>query len=181
MKKAYGVLLAVLVILLWMPTRGTAAGQDRFGLKAANGISFAEIRGYELWPVIAPSYRIDNHEVRIILGNTVMVDAYRRGIPENGKSFPDGAVIVKIGWGERKNKAFPTAFEPDLLKRVEFMMKDMKRFPATNGWGYARFLYDAQTGGFAPYGKDAAFAQECHQCHTAVKERDFIFTGYPVR
>ena len=171
----------ILVIVLVMGSYGSLQAQDRYELRAPNGIAFAEVRGYETWQVIAPSYRTDNKEVRIILGNAVMVDAYKNGIPLNGKPFPEGAVIVKIGWSERISPAFPAALEPDILKRVEFIVKDSKRFPGTNGWGYARFVYDAASARFTPYGKDASFAQECHGCHTIVKAKDFIFTGYPLR
>jgi hypothetical protein len=60
-------------------------------------------------------------------------------------------------------------------------MKDSKRFTDTSGWGYARFIFDAKTATYAPYGKDATFVRECYQCHTIVKAKDFIFTGYPQR
>ena len=119
--------------------------QERYALKAPNGISFSEVRGYETWQVIAPSYRTDNKELRVILGNTVMINSYKKGIPGNGKPFPDGAIIVKIGWSERQSPVFPAAFEPDVLKRVEFIVKNAKRFPASSGWGYARFVYDEKT------------------------------------
>jgi hypothetical protein len=181
MKKAFRIFVGMMASAMLMQADCSVMAQDRFDLKAANGLSFSEIKGYETWHVIAPSYRIDNHELRVILGNSVMIDAYRSGIPENGKPFPEGAIVVKIGWSERKSTAFPTAFEPDVLKRVEFIMKDSKQFSATGGWGYARFLYDAKSGSFAPYGKDASFVQECYQCHTAVKDKDYIFTGYPAR
>ncbi len=154
---------------------------DKFALKAPNGMFFSEIRGYETWQVIAPSYRTDKNELRVILGNNVMINAYQNGIPGNGKPFPEKSVIVKIGWSERKSPDFADAFVPDVLKRVEFIMKDSKRFPGTNGWGYARFVFDEKTASFAPYGKDASFAQECHQCHSTVKDKDFIFTEYPRR
>jgi hypothetical protein len=71
---------------------------------------------------------------------------------------------------------------PDTLKSVAFIKKDSKRFPDTNGWGYAQFLYDAPSDMFKPYGSDSSFGKAvCHQCHTAVKAKDFIFTGYPLR
>ena len=152
--------------------------QDRYELKAPNGISFSEIRGYENWEVVAPSYRTDKKEIRYILGNETIVKTYKAGIPENGKPFTDGSILVKIAYSERKNPDFPAALEPDILQRVEFMMKDSKRFKDTGGWGYARFLYDVKTDTFKPYGKDPAFEQECHQCHTIVKGRDFVFTRY---
>lgn len=59
--------------------------QDKYSLKEPNGISFSEIRGYEDWQIVAPSYRTDHDEIRIILANDVMINAYRAGIPENGK------------------------------------------------------------------------------------------------
>lgn len=155
--------------------------QDKYGLKEPNGISFAEIRGYETWQAVAPSYRTDKNEIRIILGNDALVKAYKDGVPENGRPFPDGAILVKIGYSERKSTDFPAAIEPDTLQRVEFMIKDAKRFKNTNGWGYARFVYDAKAKTFSPYGKDAAFDQECNACHTIVKARDFVFTKYSQR
>ena len=170
-----------ILIALSVRQNDLVMAQGKYDLKAPNGISFSEIRGYENWPFVAPSYRTDNHELRVILGNTRMIDSYKAGIPGNGKPFPDGSIIVKIGWSERKSPVFPVAHEPDVLRRVEFIMKDAARFSATNGWGYARFLYDAQARTYTPYGKDGSFAGECHQCHTIVKDRDFIFTGYPER
>jgi hypothetical protein len=178
-----GVLLAVSVLAAFVFLRGNGPvmAQDRYDLKAPNGISFSEIKGYESWPFIAASRRTDNNELRVILGNDLMINAYLKGVPANGEPFPDGAIIVKIGWSERQSPVFPAAYEPDILRRVEFITKDSGRFPATGGWGYARFVYDAKTAAFAPWGKDPSFAQECYQCHTIVKAKDFIFTGYPRR
>ena len=181
MKKMFFFVGAVLISILIFQYLAPAAAQDKESLKTLNGISFSEIRGYENWPVAAVSYRTDHHELRAIMANTLMINAYKEGIPGNGKPFPDGSVIVKIGWSERKSAAFPVALEPDVLQRVEFIMKDSKRFPETSGWGYARFIYDAKTDTFTPYGKDIQFGQECYKCHTLVKARDFIFTGYPKR
>jgi hypothetical protein len=178
-KKLLSVIGMLGALFIWW--NDSLIAQDKFGLKAPNGIAFSEIQGYESWPFIAPSWRTDNHELRVILGNAAMINSYKAGIPGNGKPFSEGSIIVKIGWSERVSTAFPAAHEPDVLKRVEFIMKDTRRFPATSGWGYARFVYDAKTATYTPYGKDDSFAQECHQCHAIVKERDFIFTGYPQR
>lgn len=180
MKRMVLSVIGILVVLfLWR--NDSLMAQDKFELKAPNGISFSEIRGYETWQFIAPSWRTDNNELRVILGNNAMINSYQAGIPGNGKPFSEGSIIVKIGWSERKSPVFPAAHEPDVLKRVEFIMKDTGRFPATGGWGYARFVYDAKTATYTPYGKDDSFSQECYQCHTLVKDKDFIFTGYPQR
>jgi hypothetical protein len=166
-------------IALTIQLLGTNIMQGKYKLKTPNGISFSEIRGYEKLQAIAVNRRADEKELRVILGNNIMVDAYKKGIPGNGKPFPDGSAIVKIGWSERKNTDFPAAHESDVLKRIEFILKDSKRFPDTGGWGFARFIYDTKTATFTPDGKDSSFAQKCYQCHSVVKRKDFIFTGLP--
>jgi hypothetical protein len=180
--KASRILFVFLIAcsLVFMGSTNLTA-QDRYALKTLNGLSFSDIRGFEAWQVVAPSYRTDNKEVRFIVGNETLVNAYKSGVPGDGRPFPDGSILVKVGYSERKNADFPSALEPDVLKRVEFMMKDSKRFSDTGGWGFARFVYDANTDTFTPYGKDASFAQECYQCHTLVKGKDFVFTKYPKR
>ena len=55
---------------------------------------------------------------------------------------------------------------------VSFILKDSKRFPDTNGWGYAQFLYDAASDPFTPYGKDSSFGKNvCYLCHTCKGQR----------
>ena len=72
---------------------------------------------------------------------------------------------------------------PGTLKYVEFIEKDSKRFPETNGWGYAEFLYDAASDTFTEKGELPARAVtgECYACHTIVAAKDYIFTAYPKR
>ena len=177
-RRVAGIVLVMTAALILAGQLSAQGKQDRYSRVAPNSISFSEIRGYENWAVVAPSYRTDQSEVRIILGNETILKAYREGVPGNGKPFPDGSILVKVGWAERKHPSFPAALEPDALQRVEFMIKDAKKFKKTQGWGYARFVYDVKTDSFAPYGKDAAFDQECSMCHTLVKDRDYVFTSY---
>ena len=171
--------IAIIAALLLLLDGIALAAQDRYKLKALNGVAFSEIRGYETWQVIAPSY--DNDHIKTIVGNSMMINAYKQGIPGNGKPFPEGSIIVKISWTKRKVSVYPVATEPDTLSTIQMIVKDSKRFPETSGWGYARFLYDAASATFKPYGSDSSFGKECYQCHTLVKEKDYIFTGYPLR
>lgn len=76
MKKTMISAMLVFAVILMMQGNASVGAQDRNKMKALNGISFSEIRGYETWQVVAPSYRTDNNEVRIILGNTAMINAY---------------------------------------------------------------------------------------------------------
>jgi len=92
-------------------------------------------------------------------------------------------MMAKIEWTGKKNPESPySVLVPDTLKRVGFMVKDSRRFPDTDGWGYAQFVYDAASDTFTPEESDSSFGKKlCHQCHTRVKAKDFVFTAYPMR
>ena len=84
-------------------TAGIAfAGQDRYTLKVPDGLAFAEFKGYEKWEDVAVSET--QGSVKAILANPVMMAAYKKGIPLDGKSFPEGSKIVKIEWIKKKNR-----------------------------------------------------------------------------
>ena len=83
----FGIVLAV--------TGGTAiSAEDKYALQLPNGIAFSEFKGYENWQVVAVSQTDDLLKVEV--ANPTMIDAYRAGIPGNGKPFPDGSKIAKI-------------------------------------------------------------------------------------
>jgi Cytochrome P460 len=159
----------------------TVYAQDKYTVKVPGGLAFAEFRGYEAWQAISISR--NEKVVAVILGNPVMIDAYRAGIPVNGKPVPDGAKMAKIHWTAKQNELFPQATVPGKLVNVDFMVKDSKRFADSGGWGYAVFDYEAASDTFKPgtligtppQGNDAkcGFA-----CHTSVKTRDYVFTDY---
>lgn len=167
------------VSLLLIPA--VHAQQDRYAVTAPNGVKFGEFKGYEDWPVVAVS-QVDGG-IKAIMANPAMIAAYRKGVPGNGAAFPEGSKIVKIEWVPRKSAESPYfVMVPDTLKSVSFIQKDSKRFPDTNGWGYAQFQYDPAAKTFKAFGKDASFNKAvCHACHIAVKAKDYIFTGYPLR
>ena len=156
----------------------------KYRLKVPGGLAFSEFRGYEGWQLISISE--DPPAIAAILGNPVMINAYKAGIPGNGKAFPDGAKMAKIHWIPTKMKTFPAATVPGAQHDVDFMVKDSKRFGDSGGWGWAAFEYDTATHTFSPattaakppQGNDAkcGFA-----CHTIVKNRDFVFTDYAGR
>ena len=160
------------------------AGEEKYTVKVPGGLSFSEFRGYEAWQAISISR--NERVVGVILGNPVMIDAYRAGIPANGKTVPDGARMAKIHWTPKPNAFFKEATVPGDLLNVDFMVKDSKRFADSGGWGYAVFDYDAEsdtfkpgtTAGKPPQGNDAkcGFA-----CHTIVQTRDYVFTEYGKR
>jgi hypothetical protein len=158
--------------------------QDKYTVRVPGGLAFSEFKGYENWQVVSSS--LDGGLLAVIVANPVMIEAYRAGIPGNGKPFPDGSKMAKVHWNPKKLETFPSATVPGTLHDIDFMVKDSKRFADSGGWGYAVFDYDAKTDKFTPgtmadnppQGSDAkcGFA-----CHTIVKSRDFVFTDYGKR
>lgn len=187
---------ASLLIVASVLVIGVALGaqaQDKFAAKSLNGIAFAEFKGYEDWQLIATSQAGEDGCgtskvgcTKAILGNPVMIKAYRDGFPANGKPVPDGAKIAKVEWLKARETSGPYEVTiPGRQTEVSLMQKDSKRFPETNGWGYATFQVDETSGAYKPSAnhKDASFARtSCHQCHTnGAKATDFVFTAYAKR
>ena len=154
------------------------AGDDKYSLTSPGGIAFADFKGYEDWPVVS-SARTDE-VLKVIVGNPMMIQAYKAGVPLNGQAFPEGSRVVKLQWKPKKSTEAPFVVDvPDVFKQAFVMEKDSKRFPKTGGWGYAVFNYDAATDKFTP---DAASLADCgNACHTAVKAKDYIFHPYQKR
>jgi hypothetical protein len=191
MKRRYITTLAALGAVVFVATVVlTAQSQDRFALKAANGIAFSEFRGYDAWQLIATS-QPDNAGgcgtskvgcMKAILGNPAMVEAYRAGIPASGNAVPDGAVLAKIEWLQDRDEKPYGVTVSGAQTEISFMLKDSKRFPDTNGWGYATFEYDRSSDTFKPATTNPSFARGCHACHTGgAKAHDFVFTEYAKR
>ena len=159
--------------------------QDKYTLKVPNGLAFSEFRGYESWPVISISH--NGGAVAAILGNPVMINAYKAGIPENGKPFPDGAKMAKVHWNAKVDTSEPGApTVPGTQHDVDLMVKDSKRFADSGGWGYGVFEIDPASGNFRignlsdkpPQANDAKCG---YTCHTKVKAKDYVFTSYGQR
>ncbi|MEW6720892.1 MAG: cytochrome P460 family protein [Thermodesulfobacteriota bacterium] len=124
-------------------------------------------KGYRDWAVVAPSQRDDKDEIRVILGNGIAMKAYRaKTLP-----FPDGAVLAKLAWKRVKSSEFPDTLVPKNPQRIEFMVKDAKKYASTGGWGFGRFV-DGKPAGEADH-------STCFPCHQAnVKGHDIVFTRY---
>jgi hypothetical protein len=134
---------------------------------APNGIERPE--GYQDWRPIGVSHRSDKNSLRIIVGNDIAVQAARAG---KTNPWPDGTILGKLVWEDRVHENWAAATVPGKLVHTEFMIRDARKYAGTKGWGFARWLGDEQK----PYGKDATFANECAECHTAAKDTDHVFT-----
>src|SRR5258707_11262608 len=113
-------------IAIWLAVLGGLAisAQDKYAVKVPGGLAFSEFRGYEAWQAIA--FSRNDRVAAVILGNPAMIDAYRAGIPGNGKPVPDGAKMAKIHWNPKQSEYFPDTTVPGSLLNVDFMEKDSK-------------------------------------------------------
>jgi len=180
--------LTIAVVLAVLGGRAITAqdtSDEKYTVQVPGGLAFSEFRGYERWQVVSISHT-GEQVMAVILANPLMIDAYKAGIPGNGKPFPDGSKMAKVHWGPKKLETFPTATVPGTLHDVDFMVKDSQRFADSGGWGWGAFKYDPASGKFTPattadmppQGNDAKCGLGCH---TIVKARDYVFTDYGPR
>ena len=98
---AIGIVSVSLVVLV-----GTAmSAQDKYSLKTSSGVAFSDFRGYEDWQVV--SLARTDEVLKVIVANPTMIDAYKAGVPGNGKPFPDGSKIAKLQWKPKKSAEAP--------------------------------------------------------------------------
>jgi Cytochrome P460/Haem-binding domain len=130
-----------------------------------NGFSFDP--DFENWKLMSTTDRGDNNTFRFILGNDIAINAARSG---NISPWPDGSRFAKIAWQQELGP--DGLVHPGEFVQVELMLKDAKRYPKTEGWGWGRWRgLDLK-----PYGEDARFVDECTGCHQPVHGNDYVYT-----
>ena len=95
----------IAIVLVGLGGRAISAQQDKYTLQVPSGLKFSDFRGYENWQVVAVSQTDDL--LKVMVANPTMMDAYRAGVPGNGKLFPDGSKIAKIEWKPKKSTEAP--------------------------------------------------------------------------
>jgi Cytochrome P460 len=185
MRKSTLISLGVSASLTVLAAGGAVCAQDKYTLEVPGGLAFSEFKGYEDWSVVAISQ--NGGMIAMILGNPEMIAAFREGVPDNGKPFPDGAKMAKIHWTPKMQESYPgQPTVPGVQHDIDFMVKDSKRFADSAGWGYAEFEYDTASNTFRP-GNESDTPPQAHDakcgfaCHTIVKTRDYVFTEYGKR
>jgi hypothetical protein len=123
-------------------------------------------RHYNTWPLIGVAQETGAlDELRAVVGNNVAMRAYRSG----SLPFPDGTVLVKLAWQRKQSGEFAPAFIPGSATTVQVMVKNSRRYAATGGWGFGRFI------GGRP--ADKAQHRTCFACHQAhARDHDLVFT-----
>ena len=169
--------MVIIFLALAMVVSVVFAAQDKYAVQVPNGLAFSDFRGYEDWPVVSVAQT--EEVLKVIVANPTMIDAYRAGVPGNGKPFPDGSKIAKLQWKPKKSAEAPFSVNvPDTFTQAFFIEKDTKRFPDSGGWGYALVNYDAASDTYKPNGSGVNCGTACH---TAVKAKDYIFHPYQKR
>src|SRR4029077_10284860 len=105
MKKSSLISLSISASIAILAIGAAISAQDKYTLEVPNGLRFSEFRGYEGLAVLACSE--NEGLIALIVGNPAMIDAYKEGVPGNGKPFPDGAKMAKIHWTPKKQEAYP--------------------------------------------------------------------------
>jgi hypothetical protein len=109
-----------------------------------------------------------------MLGNDVAITAYR----DKKLPFPDGAILVELVWEPVSSPEASQSLAPEQVlvpgkaTFVQFMVKDSKRYAATGGWGFGRFINGVPD--------DLEAHKTCFACHTGyAKDNDLVFTRFP--
>jgi Cytochrome P460 len=183
---ALGVCAAITVCTLYV-TKSTAQnaneGQPQARSNASPIYGVTIPAGYRDWKLISVGRLSAGNlkQLRAQLGNEIAINAYREGkLP-----FPDGAIIAALHWNEvsseENNKvlvsapsvaafADPQSSVAGSAVNVQFMVKDSKKYAATDGWGFADFT-NGKPG-------DEALHKTCYPCHKLGKDRDLVFARY---
>lgn len=131
----------------------------------SNTIQFPQT--YKNWRVIGVSHRDDNQSLRAITGNAAAIQAVRSGKTD---PWPDGVILGKLVWKDSRHPLWQPALVPGELVHVEFMVKDSKKYAATGGWGFARWVGNT----LKPLDNEGG--QPCFECHKAAAASDYVFT-----
>jgi hypothetical protein len=147
----------------WVDTSGTIHAVD----STLAGVSFHP--EYKTWKQIGSTERIENHTIRVVLGNDLAI----RAIADNHiNPWANGTMIGKVTWHEQREPS-SGVIVPGEFVQVEFMIRDSTKYRATAGWGWGRWMGT----NLKPDGHTADFAStHCVDCHHAVQRNDYVFT-----
>lgn len=135
--------------------------------EAPNKMPFPD--SYRDWNVLSVSYREDRESLRVIMGNDVaMLAARNKYFPP----WPEGTILVKVLWRQRRLPTWPEALVPAELIAIAMMYKQKEQYADTLGWGFSVWNRLKRT---LPEDFDAT-VEECVQCHAPLKKSDYVFT-----
>ena len=134
-----------------------------------NDIKFNDYKDFtKTWHLVTVRYRTDSKELRFTYANELAWKQMNSRQP----AYSEGAIFAKVGMITEKDPAFSSSEVPSGAKRFQFMVRNEKKYKATNGWGYA--LFDDKGKIFNEDVKQKTLA--CAACHNMVPARNFVFS-----
>lgn len=129
-------------------------------------------QGYRSWAHVKSMVIQPGHALYDAFGGIhhLYANAKARAGYASGR-FADGSVIV---FDLLQVDTAGNAVQEGARKVVGVMHKDARRYAATGGWGFEGFKGDSKTE--RAVGANASTA--CFQCHTAQKDRDYVFSAW---
>jgi len=124
---------------------------------------------YRDWRILSVSHREDKSSFRVILGNDVAIRAARQ---KEFSPWPEGSLLVKVLWSQRRLSTWPDTWVPAEILGVDIMYKDSVQFADTLGWGFALWQSPKLT---LPEDFNSS-VQGCVKCHAPLKNSDYVFT-----
>ena len=122
-----------------------------------------------------------------ILGNPAPIEAYKAGIPGNGKPFPTAVGSRRfIGRAKTDENQPGEPTVPGALHDVDFMVKDIKKFAEQRRMGIRAVRLRPRDGDVQARPTENLPPQEhdakCgFACYMIVADKDYVFTAYPKR
>jgi hypothetical protein len=127
--------------------------------------------GYRLWTHVKSTAVGPAHPRFAAVGgfqhlyaNAVAMEGYPT------RAFRNGSVIV-FEWLEMRDTN--GTFVEGPRRQVDVMVKDARRYGATGGWGFQRFVKDSRTDLAA-----SPTPQECFACHLKLGKADLVLSSY---
>lgn len=151
-----------------------------------HGIKLSDYGDFEKkWRLVTVRFRKDTSELRFTYANDSAwshlqkISRKNTPSPKNesliaAESYPLGAVFAKVGIKTAEDPAFVSSAVPSGVRRVQFMVRNEKKFAETDGWGYA--LFDSSGKTFPGDLKQASMA--CAACHKIVPDRGYVFSQF---
>jgi hypothetical protein len=126
--------------------------------------------GYRAWRHVKSMVINEGHPLHSAFGGIHHIYANEAAVKgyASGK-FPDGAVIV-FDLLEARDEDH--AITEGARKVLGVMHKDAKQWASTGGWGFEGFAGDSKSERVVR----ADAAAKCFTCHTALKDRDYVFS-----
>ncbi len=122
---------------------------------------------HRAWTVVRTFVVADKSKPAYGIRNAFFNPPALEALKQGGTSYPDGAQIAMtvheiVDAPEGRQTQGP-------IRGMFLMVRDGKKFVATDGWGFARFNAKGEPVRIDPL-------KNCHECHVSVEKTGWVFT-----